>query len=243
MRVEHAMAILLLLLQGACVTILLVALSSSLGFVFIALPLGLCRLSRRKLLRWISGAYDFIFRGIPLIVLLYIVYYGLSAWPPVRNTSLWLLFREPYFCALLALSLNTGAYGAEIVQGALRSVPAGVREAGTALGLSKWQRLVLVESPIALRYALAPYLHEVIALTKATAAVSTITILDLMGTASSLYAETFDAFTPYLAAAAIYVAMILAITRIGLLAERRLYRDEGDRLPRSSLSQPKGPVA
>jgi His/Glu/Gln/Arg/opine family amino acid ABC transporter permease subunit len=240
MRVEAALAMLPLLLQGAGVTLLLVALSSSLGFIFIALPLGLCRLSRHRPLRWISRAYDFVFRGIPLIVLLYIVYYGFSTWWPIRNTSLWLLFREPYFCALLALSLNTGAYGAEIVQGALKSVPAGVREAGTALGLSKWQRLALVESPIALRYALAPYLHEVIALTKATAAVSTITILDLMGTASSIYAETLDAFTPYLTAAAIYVVIILALTRIGLLAERRLYRSEIDTIHRSKIPHPEG---
>jgi polar amino acid transport system permease protein len=222
MRIDLAINILPQLLMGTAVTILLVALSTIMGFLFVALPLGIARRSRWFWLRSFSAAYDFIFRGTPLIVLLYIVYYGLSTVELIRQTSFWIVFREPYFCALLALSLNTGAYGAEIVQGALASVPTGLREAAASLGLSKWRRLLLVEGPIAVRYALAPYLHEVVALTKATAVVSTITILDLMGTASAIYTETLDVFTPLLSAGAIYTILVIALTQITLTIERRL---------------------
>jgi His/Glu/Gln/Arg/opine family amino acid ABC transporter permease subunit len=226
MNPELAVDIIPLLLAGAWTTVMLVVQSTILGLVLVALPLGLARHARWPALRWLSKTYDFVFRGIPLIVLLYIVYYGLAAWPPVRETFLWTWFQEPYFCALLALSLNTGAYGAEIVQGAVAAVPRGVVEAARSLGLRRTQTFALITGPIAMRYALAPYAHEVIALTKSTAVVSTITILDLMGMASRVYTETFDAFTPMISAAVIYLALVLALTWAMVRTERRLYRGE-----------------
>lgn len=220
-----AVSILPDLLRGAMRTLSLTALSTLCGFFFVALPLGLARRSRFPLLRRFSQVYDFIFRGTPFIVLLYIVYYGLSTVSLIRDTFLWHFFRDPYNCALLALSLNTGAYGAEIVQGAVAAVDRGFREAALALGLKRLQVLILVELPIAVRFALAPYVHEIIQLTKSTAVASTITILDLMGTADQVYADTLDVFTPYLAAGAIYLLIILFYTWIGNRLGRRTLRE------------------
>jgi putative lysine/arginine/ornithine/histidine/octopine transport system permease protein len=215
------------LLRGAMRTLSLTALSTVFGFFLVALPLGLARRSRHGSLRRISHAYDFVFRGIPFIVLLYIVYFGLSTVWLIRETFLWQFFRDPYNCALLALSLNTGAYGAEIVQGAVGAVDSGLREAGLALGLKRWQVLILIELPIAVRVALAPYLHEIIQLTKSTAVASTITILDLMGTANQIYADTLDVFTPYLTAGAVYLIIILFYTWVGNRISRRSLRLKG----------------
>jgi His/Glu/Gln/Arg/opine family amino acid ABC transporter permease subunit len=219
------------LLRGAARTLSLTALATVFGFLFVALPAGLARCSRFYGLRKLSQAYDFVFRGIPFIVLLYIVYYGLSTVWIVRDTFLWRFFRDPFDCALLALSLNTGAYGAEIVQGAVRAVDPGLREAGLSLGLRRWQGLILVELPIAVRYALAPYVHEIIQLTKSTAVASTITILDLMGTADQIYADTLDVFTPYIAAGAIYLIIILFYTWVGnRIAQRSVTRESAGRV-------------
>lgn len=223
MDLELALRSLPRLLRGLEVTVVLVAQSTLLGFPLVALPMGLARHAPWRPLRWGSATYDFVFRGTPLIVLLYIVYYGLAAWPPVRHSALWILFREPYLCALVALSLNTGAYGAEIVQGAIRAVPKGLVEAGEAAGLSGIDVLWWIKAPIALRYALASYGHEIIQLTKSTAVVSTITILDLMGTASNIYSETLDAITPFVAAGVFYLGLILLVTWGMARIERRLY--------------------
>jgi len=220
-----AISILPDLLQGALRTMSLTALSTLSGFFLVALPLGLARRSRFPVLQRLSQVYDFVFRGTPFIVLLYLVYYGLSTVSLIRDTFLWHFFRDPYNCALLALSLNTGAYGAEIVQGAVGAVDRGLREAGLALGLKRFQVLILVELPIAVRFALAPYVHEIIQLTKSTAVASTITILDLMGTADQIYADTLDVFTPYLAAGAIYLLIILFYTWVGHRVSRRTLRE------------------
>ncbi len=230
MDLSLAVSIMPDLLRGAMRTLSRTALSTVFGFFLVALPLGLARRSRRRLLRQISHIYDFIFRGIPFIVLLYIVYFGLSTVWIVRDTYLWQFFRDPFDCALLALSLNTGAYGAEIVQGAVGAVDPGLREAGLSLGLRRWQALILIELPIAVRYALAPYVHEIIQLTKSTAVASTITILDLMGTADQIYADTLDVFTPYIAAGAIYLIIILFYTWVGnRIAQRSIIREAGAR--------------
>ena len=224
MNPDLALQIIPELLHGTWITVNLVAQSTLLGFALIAVPLGLARNSKRRALRILSSVYDFVFRGTPLIVLLYIVYYGLATWSPIRDSVLWVVFQEPYFCALLALSLNTGAYGAEIVQGAIRSVPKEQIESAQALALKRRHVLLFVSGPLALRYALAPYTHEIIGLIKSTAVVSTITILDLMGTASSIYTETFDAFTPMLSAGVVYLALVLLLTAGMGRVERWLYR-------------------
>jgi His/Glu/Gln/Arg/opine family amino acid ABC transporter permease subunit len=226
-RMDFTLAVSILpdLLRGAMNTLSLTAFSTLCGFFLVALPLGLARRSRFAPLRRVSQAYDFIFRGLPFIVLLYIVYYGLSTISLIRDTFLWHFFRDPYNCALLALSLNTGAYGAEIVQGAVAAVDRGFREAALALGLKRRQVLILVELPIAVRFALAPYVHEIIQLTKSTAVASTITILDLMGTADQVYADTLDVFTPYLTAGAIYLLIILFYTWVGNRIAHRTLRE------------------
>lgn len=208
------------LLPGVPLTLLLAGLSVSVGAV-LALLLALLRASSR-VGATVVGAYVFVLRGSPLLVQLFLVYYGLSQFPAVRGSVLWPFLRQPFWCAVLALSLNTAAYGSEVIRGGLRAVPPGPVEAARALGLSGVRLYRLVVLPLALRQALPAYGNEVVIMVKSTALASVVTLMELTGIAHNIIGETFRAFEVFLCAGAIYLALNSLIAHGVALLERRL---------------------
>jgi len=211
-------------LSGAWVTVQLSALSVAIGLV-LAVPVALARLSRNPLLSWPAHASMFYFRGTPLLVQIFLIYYGSGQFvPELRAVGLWQFFREPYFCAVLTLTLNTAAYTAEILRGAIRAVPFGEVEAARAFGMTRTLILRRVILPKAFRLALPAYTNEVIFLFQATSLVSIITIMDLTGVGRVIIAETFRTFEVWIFVGLCYLVMSYAI----LYAFKRLeYRLSG----------------
>lgn len=210
------------LFQGALLTIEITALSVLIGLV-LAVPLALLRVARNPLLRWPVYGYIFYFRGTPLLVQIFLIYYGSGQFRPLlEDVGLWTFFREAYFCAVLTLTLNTAAYTAEILRGAIQAVPHGEIEAGRACGMSNlllYRRIVL---PKAFRLALPAYSNEVVFLFQATSLVSIITLMDLTGVARVIVARTFHVYEIYLTAAAIYLAITYLILWVFRRVEHRL---------------------
>lgn len=207
------------LLRGVPLTLSLTALAVANGFV-IALALVLMRSSR--LLIWPARLYVFLFRSVPLLVLIFLVYYGLSQFPSIRASFLWPYLREPYWCAIIALSLNTSAYSSEIIRGGFQAIPRGQIEAAMATGMSRLTLLRRILLPIAIRQALPAYCSEIILLLKATSLVSIITLMEITGIAHRIIASTYRPFEVFICAGAIYLTMNFVITRIFLSIEYRL---------------------
>ena len=214
--VEVVAAMLPRLLEGALNTLIVMVTCTFLSLP-LALVIAVSRLSSHELLSRAAGAYVFLFRGTPALVQLFFVYYGFSMSATMRETWAWYFFQNAWFCAIFALTLNTAAYQAEIFRGALQVVPSSHIDAAWSLGLSKNMTFWLVRVPEAFRLSLPGYGNELILLLKATSIVSTITILDLLGTAKLIYTETFDPITPLLLAAAIYLALVWLL-QLGLSA-------------------------
>lgn len=209
---------------------LLAALPLTLTLVFAALACGgviafvtaLLRLSEYRPLVWTIKAYVFAFRGTPLLVQIFLLYYGLGQFDAVRTSMLWPFLREPLWCAILALSLNTGAYTCEILRGALQSVPAGQVEAARACGMSRalaFRRIVL---PIAFRQMLPTYGNEIILMVKASSLASTITMMELTGVARKIIAQSFAVFEIFILAGVIYLALNFVASQAIRLGEKRL---------------------
>lgn len=211
------------LLQGAALTLELVALSLLAG-ALLALPLALMRVSERRWLRVPAYAYIFVFRGTPLLVQIFLVYYGLGQFAGVRESALWPILREPYWCAIIAFALNTAAYTAEILRGAIEAVPVGEVEAAKAFGMSRALSLRRIILPRAIRIALPAYGNEVILMLKGSALASTITLLDLTGMARTIIARTYMPVEIFLAAGLIYLAITFVFVQLFRLLERRLGR-------------------
>jgi octopine/nopaline transport system permease protein/arginine/ornithine transport system permease protein len=193
---------------GLWLTMQLTLISSVIGLV-LAVPIALGRLSSNPFVKWPIFGYMFYFRGTPLLVQIFLIYYGSGQFVPVlKALHLWDgFFREAYFCALLTLTLNTAAYTAEILRGAILGVPHGEVEAAKAVGMSKFMRLRRVILPRAFRIALPAYTNEFVFLFQATSLVSVITLLDLTGVARDLIAETFRSMQIWIFTGAIYCAV------------------------------------
>ena len=211
------------LLQGVQMTVTVVLISCSIGFV-LAYPICLARKSKNLILSKISLGYVTFFRGTPLLCQLYLIYYGAGEFRPfLTQIGLWWFFREAFFCCILAFTMNTSAYQAEIMRGALASVPKGEIEAATALGLSRYRVARHVIWPQAVLVALRPLANELIGIIKASALAAIVTLLDLMGQTRYIFAHTFD-FTVYLYCAIIYLVMTELIRRTCNRIERSLSR-------------------
>ena len=211
------------LVSGLQITAEVVVLACGMGFA-LAYPLARARMSPHAVLAWPALAYVTFFRGTPLLCQLYIVYYGAGEMRPVfTSLGLWWFFRDSFYCCLFAFTLNTAAYQAEILRGAILSVPRGQIEAARALGLSPYRMLRHVVGPQALLVALRPLGNELISIVKASALAAIVTLLDLMGQTRFIFARTFD-FTVYLYAALIYLAITEAISRLWNRMERGLSR-------------------
>lgn len=210
-------------LSGLGTTIGLVGSSLVLG-ALISIPVAMGRLSKNGIASSLAYAYVYFFRGTPLIAQVFLLYYGLGAFrPQLEAVGLWVFFREAWYCALMAFALNTAAYQAEILRGAIRSVPLGQWEGAASLGVSKFVTFWKVVLPQALIVALRPYGNEVILMIKGSAIVALISVYDLMGYTKLAYSRTFD-FQAYLWAAIIYLILVEILRHIWDWLERRLTR-------------------
>ena len=205
-------------------TLLLAGGALVLGF-FLAVPIALMNLSRSWALRGAAEVYVYIFRSTPLLVQIFLIYYGSGQFrTSFESVGLWWMFREAWFCAIFALTLNSGAYASQIIRGGLQSVPAGQIEAARAIGMSQGRAFLRITFPIAIRQALPGYGNEIILMVKATSLASTITILEITGIAKKIIAATFQPIEVFLIAGAIYLAINFIVTRSIALMERRMNR-------------------
>ncbi|MEO8306176.1 MAG: ABC transporter permease [Betaproteobacteria bacterium] len=209
------------LLGGVPLLLQLAAFSIIAGAPF-AVLLALARLSGNPLFDWPARGYVFVFRGTPLLVQIFLIYYGLGQFPDIRESLAWPFLRQPYWCAMLALTLNTAAYSSEIIRSGILSVPFGQIEAARACGMSRGLVFRRIVVPQGLRVALPAYGNEIILMTRATALASVITLMEVTGIASKIVAETFRAIEVFVCAGAIYLAINFAISRGIALLERRL---------------------
>ena len=215
-------------LSGLWQTLWLVALSLLIGLT-IAIPCGML-LSSRCAIWWKLPvmAFSYIFRGTPMLVQLYIFYYGIGLvigrTPGVRDLALWPLLRQAWPWVMLSFILNTAAYTAEIVRGAIETTPKGEIEAAKALGMNRRQIQWRIILPGAARRALPAYGNEIIFMLHGSAIASTATLLDITGVANTLYTRTYEPFAPFLTAAVIYLAITLCIVGIFRRIEKRLNR-------------------
>jgi polar amino acid transport system permease protein len=211
------------MLEGLVVTIELVAISVTLG-ALLAVPVALARLSPNPALRAVTFAYVYFFRGTPLLAQVFLIYYGSGQFRPFfQSIGLWWLFRDAFFCCLLAFTLNTGAYQAEILRGAIRAVARGQREAAMSLGLKPRQIFLKVVLPQALIVALRPLGNEVVLMVKGSAVAAIVTVFDLMGATRLAFARSFD-ISVYLWAAVLYLIVVESLRRFWNVLERRLTR-------------------
>ncbi len=212
-----------ILLTGLGLTLELLFLSSFIGLVLAIITL-LMRISGRWVLVAPAVAYIYIFRGTPILVQIFVIYYGLPQFEFIRESVFWPFLREPFWCSILALSLNAGAYVSEILRGGVLGVEKGVLEAAQALGISKSQRFIYITAPIAIRLSLPAYSNDIISMTKATALASTVTLLEMTGVARTLVAQTFAPYEIFISAAIIYMIMAWMIQRGFGLLEKRMSR-------------------
>ena len=210
-------------ISGLLTTLSLVGLSLVIGAV-LSIPVAIGRMSKNKLISRIAFAYVYVFRGTPLIAQLFLIYYGLGSFrPQLETVGLWGFFREAWNCAVFSFALNTAAYQAEILRGAVESVPRGQWEGAAALGLNRVQTLYKIVLPQALIVALRPYGNEIILMIKGSAIVALATVYDLMGETRRAYSRTYD-FQTYIWAAIFYLVIVETLRNVWSVVETRLTR-------------------
>ncbi|WP_299439766.1 ABC transporter permease [uncultured Rhodospira sp.] len=222
MNVDVMIAALPKLLEGAWLTLQLLFISGFFGLL-LAIPLGIARASRSIAVKALPFAYIFFFRGTPLLVQLFLVYYGLSQFEFVRESPiLWPVLSDPYWCAIITFALHTGAYIAEILRGAIQAVPHGEVEAARALGMSRATTTLRIVLPRAARIGLPAYGNELILMLKGSALASTITLLDLTGMARTVIARNYMPLETFLMAGLIYMIITFVLVRALRFIEHRV---------------------
>ncbi|HXD04526.1 MAG TPA: ABC transporter permease [Burkholderiaceae bacterium] len=209
-----------LYLSGLLVTLKLLLIALVAGFVA-ALPLSTLRASHSPWARLPVWAFTYVVRGTPLLVQLFLVYYGLAQFESVRESVLWPWLQSATFCACVAFGINTCGYTTEILAGAITATPVGEVEAARAMGLSRTQVLRRIVLPGALRRAIPAYGNEVVLMLHGTSLASVVTLLDLTGAAREVNSRHYLPFEAFLTAGAIYLCLTLAIVALVHLAERR----------------------
>jgi octopine/nopaline transport system permease protein len=205
------------LLAGVPLTLQLTFVSVGIGAA-LAVLLALLRASSRPA-EWFVRAYVYVLRGTPLLLQIFLIYYGLGQFAAVRGSVLWPFLRQPWWCAILALSLNTAAYGSEIIRGGLQSVPAGAIEAARVCGMSGWLLYRRIILKLALRQALPAYGNELVIMVKSTSLASIVTLMEVSGISYAIISETYRALEVFLCAGIIYLAINFLLTRAIAWAE------------------------
>ena len=208
------------LLSATFITIKL--LSASLFFgLFIGLLFAILRLNKNPIINKFSYGYSYIFRGTPLLVQIFIIYYGLGQIEYLRSTVLWVILKEPYWCAIIAFSLNTGAYTSEILRSAFQTIKPGFIEAGKSLGISNKIIFYKIQIPIAIKQSLPAYGNEIILMLKGTSLASTVTLMDLTGVAKYIISTTFKPIEVFIVAGSIYLFMTFLVHNFIKFLEKR----------------------
>jgi len=212
------------LLKAMPLTLLLTAIAGIVGLLLGTIT-ALARLSKNPFLYGPAFIYTFFFRGTPMLVQLYLIYYGLGQILPgtwVRHSFLWPYLRDGLWYAILALSLNQGSYNAEVIRGAIRSIPRGQIEAALSLGMSPFRILRRITLPLGFRQALPVLTSDLIILLKTTSLASTITVMEIMGTTRALQRSSLMIFEPLIAAGLIYFTVVFILTRLMTIVERKM---------------------
>ena len=208
------------LLSAAVITLKLLSVSLIIG-LFIGLIFAILRLNKNTLINKFAYGYSYVFRGTPLLVQIFIIYFGLGQIEYLRSTVLWVILKEPYWCAIIAFALNTGAYTSEILRSAFQTIKPGIVEAGKSLGISNKVIFYKIQIPIAIRQSLPAYGNEIILMMKGTSLASTVTIMDLTGVAKYIISTTFKPIEVFIVAGGIYLFMTFIIHNVIKFLEKK----------------------
>jgi octopine/nopaline transport system permease protein len=208
---------------------ILKGLGASLEIIIISLLLGLIlsivivmmRLTKNIVLDISSRTFVFIIRGTPLLVQIYFIYYGLAQFTAIRESFVWLVLKEPFWCGVLALTINTAAYTSEIIRSGLNSIVKGQIESATAFGMNKFQAFKRILLPQAVRQSIPAYSNEIILMIKASSLVSIITIMEMTGIARKIISKTFSPIEVFIAAGIIYLALNYLVTLVFKKIEKK----------------------
>ena len=208
------------LLAATSTTLKLLSLSLLIG-LFIGLIFAILRIQNNLILGKFAYGYSYIFRGTPLLVQIFIIYYGFGQVDFIRESFLWVILKEPYWCAVIAFALNTGAYTSEILRSAFQTIKPGFIEAGKSLGISSKVIFYKIQIPIAIRQSLPAYGNEVILMLKGTSLASTVTLMDLTGVAKYIISTTFKPIEVFVVAGSIYLFLTFIIHNIIKILEKK----------------------
>ncbi len=209
------------IVQGIPLTLQVVIIATILGFI-LAILVALMRISGRGILSTPAYYFVYLIRGTPLLLQLYFVYYGLGQFSFIRESFLWPILREPYWCGIITLTVSTGAYSSEIIRGGIMSVSKGYLEASNALGMSKFMTFMKITLPISFRQALPAYGNELILMVKASSLISIITLMEITGIARTIISKTYAPVEIFLVAGSIYLLINFLIVMSVNFAENRL---------------------
>ena len=208
------------LLSAAVITLKLLSVSLIIG-LFIGLFFAILRLNKNIFINKFAYGYSYVFRGTPLLVQIFIIYFGLGQIEYLRSTVLWVILKEPYWCAIIAFALNTGAYTSEILRSAFQTIKPGLIEAGKSLGISNKIIFYKIQIPIAIRQSLPAYGNEIILMMKGTSLASTVTLMDLTGVAKYIISTTFKPVEVFIVAGGIYLFMTFIIHNVIKYLEKK----------------------
>jgi octopine/nopaline transport system permease protein len=208
------------LLNAAAITLKLLSVSLIIG-LFIGLLFAILRLNKNIFINKFAYGYSYLFRGTPLLVQIFIIYFGLGQIEYLRTTFLWTILKEPYWCAIIAFALNTGAYTSEILRSAFQTIKPGIIEAGKSLGISNKIIFYKIQIPIAIRQSLPAYGNEIILMMKGTSLASTVTLMDLTGVAKYIISTTFRPVEVFIVAGGIYLFMTFIIHNVIKFLEKK----------------------
>tara|TARA_Y100000588_G_C13485278_1_gene598617 strand:- start:4 stop:552 length:549 start_codon:yes stop_codon:yes gene_type:complete len=178
-------------------------------------------MNKNPIINKFSYGYSYVFRGTPLLVQIFIIYFGLGQIEYLRSTALWIILKEPYWCAIIAFALNTGAYTSEILRSAFQTIKPGFIEAGKSLGISNKIIFYKIQIPIAIKQSLPAYGNEIILMLKGTSLASTVTLMDLTGVAKYIISTTFKPIEVFIVAGSIYLFMTFIIHNLIKLLEKK----------------------
>ena len=208
------------LLSATLITLKLLSVSLIIG-MFLGLFFAILRLNKNKIINRFAYGYSYVFRGTPLLVQIFIIYFGLGQIEYLRTTFLWEILKEPYWCAIIAFALNTGAYTSEILRSAFQTIKPGIIEAGKSLGISNKIIFYKIQIPIAIRQSLPAYGNEIILMMKGTSLASTVTLMDLTGVAKYIISTTFKPIEVFIVAGGIYLFMTFIIHNVIKYLEKK----------------------
>ena len=208
------------LIGATVITLKLLSVSLIVG-LFIGLLFAILRLNKNVFINRFAYGYSYVFRGTPLLVQIFIIYFGLGQIEYLRSTILWVILKEPYWCAIIAFALNTGAYTSEILRSAFQTIKPGIIEAGQSLGVSRKIIFYKIQIPIAIRQSLPAYGNEIILMMKGTSLASTVTLMDLTGVAKYIISTTFKPVEVFIVAGGIYLFMTFIIHNLIKFLEKK----------------------